>query len=320
MFEYVERKQSFVIALGNFVSNEVVRENQVQGLQNPLALNLLDRFKLANEAYKKLEGQYLTEVPNDKRKIVKDMAVFIDEKISKAYIKWAEMYNRDNEEGRKTYPVSYGEKYGLTHHFVENKKQYEKKADGMKTRMDKMQKMYDKFVKDLKLREKEKNTIFSILNLLDFKKEITENEIKGFVQTSQAEETTVMMFLENITAKKEWENLKVNKLEEKTFQKKEEETEYDQLVRFLRENDMFISKDQFKAVLATMKALNRTRMRKQTIVKEKAEMYQVTQKSIDDVIKKMGLTSSADKENRKAYAMLNGNRYSNVLEKRLERE
>lgn len=113
MFDYIERKKSFLVNLGKYISHEIVTEfNSETGsrIRTVEELNNLNRLELAKN-FTQRKREYFKGI-NITEKIIIDIARYIDERIPQAYEK--HLNNRNDKAPTKLNTSA--EEYGLIYH------------------------------------------------------------------------------------------------------------------------------------------------------------------------------------------------------------
>ncbi|PGN45101.1 hypothetical protein [Bacillus thuringiensis] len=122
MFEYLPEKRSFTIKLGQIIAHEIVKNGIMSKESRSIYdLNMMNRYDLAADALRKMPERYLVGTYT-RDEIIKDMAMYIDERIPSAYAKWGA---EDNYNAPSKITVS-ADSYGLIYHFEENRKKKNK--------------------------------------------------------------------------------------------------------------------------------------------------------------------------------------------------
>ncbi|MCF8021053.1 MAG: hypothetical protein K9L62_16880 [Vallitaleaceae bacterium] len=117
MFKDYDLPKGFLIKLGKFVSHEVVSYFDGQRHYRTInELNQYDRLKLANQFYSRLHESYKDTGWNEK-KLLMDIAISIDDKIPKAYMKH---FYKLHDHGPSNLIID-GESYGFVYQYEENK-------------------------------------------------------------------------------------------------------------------------------------------------------------------------------------------------------
>ncbi|WP_242300039.1 hypothetical protein [Bacillus cereus group sp. BfR-BA-01448] len=121
MFEYLPEKRSFTIKLGQIIAHEIVKNGIMSKESRSIYdLNMMNRYDLATDALRKMPERYLAGTYT-RDEIIKDIAMYIDERIPPAYAKWGA---EDNYKAPSRITVS-ADSYGLIYHFEENRKKKE---------------------------------------------------------------------------------------------------------------------------------------------------------------------------------------------------
>ncbi|HDR7623658.1 TPA: hypothetical protein QCX73_003315 [Bacillus mycoides] len=116
MFEYLTEKRSFTIKLGQIIAHEIVKNGIMSKKSRSVYdLNMMNRYVLAADALGKMPERYLIGTYS-RDEIIKDMAMYIDERIPSAYAKWGA---QDDYKAPSKLNVS-ADSYGLIYYFEEN--------------------------------------------------------------------------------------------------------------------------------------------------------------------------------------------------------
>ncbi|BFH18402.1 hypothetical protein M5X00_05405 [Paenibacillus alvei] len=85
MFEYARDKRKVLIALGQFVSRDIIRN-----YKDEETLNKLNREKLAYDFYNGQHPNWLAQIAQvpDREIFIDDVARWIDKQIPKSFLKW----------------------------------------------------------------------------------------------------------------------------------------------------------------------------------------------------------------------------------------
>ncbi|GAB6537094.1 hypothetical protein bcgnr5378_65370 [Bacillus cereus] len=118
MFEYLSKKRSFTIKLGQIIAHDIVKHGIGSFVErSAYNLNRMDRYELAIDALKKMPKKYL-QGSYTKEQLLKDTAIYIDKRIPSAYAKWVA-----EEEYRAPSLLNVkASDYGLIYQFEENYK------------------------------------------------------------------------------------------------------------------------------------------------------------------------------------------------------
>lgn len=115
MFDYLIEKRKFTIKLGQFISHKIVRPYNISDgrmMATVKELNQMDRFDLARKAISIMPKHYLSG-DYEISKLIKDTAVYIDQRIHLSFAKWTEL---DHSKGPAQMKIN-ADDYGLIYHF-----------------------------------------------------------------------------------------------------------------------------------------------------------------------------------------------------------